>query len=161
MLCTKLDRLVWVVGVGLQAGSAALREPGFACQGLVDPVWEFVPPVLGIWAGDAQASPGREEHLGMREVFSPAWRDCWLQGTEVDPVILLRAFFSELRLYLPGRPCDYNGPLIPFLLSTVGSWSVPGKRLTDLHPQTHCSSGGLGSGMVSSCLLWRVWTIHS
>lgn len=124
------DCLVWVVGVGLQAGSAALREPGFACQGLVDPVWEFVPPVLGIWAGDAQASPGRKEHLGMREAFSPAWRDCWLQGTEVDPVILLRALFSELRLHLPGRPRDYNGPLIPFLLSTVG-------KLVSARQETH------------------------
>lgn len=43
--------------MGLQAVAAALRESGFACQGLVDPAWEFVPFLLEIWAGDTQAFP--------------------------------------------------------------------------------------------------------
>lgn len=68
------------VGLGLQAVAAALRESGWACQGLVDPVQELRLPLLGIWAGNAQASSGREGHLGMRGclTFPPAWRDCWL-----------------------------------------------------------------------------------
>lgn len=66
--------------MGLQAGAAALREPGSACQGLVEPVRQFGPSLLGIWVRDSQAYPETQGHLGMREVFSPAWRDSWLRG---------------------------------------------------------------------------------
>lgn len=65
-------------------------------------------------------------------------------------MILWRALFSELRFHLPGRPCAWDGCLIPFLLSTMGSWSVPGKRLTALCPQTCCPSAGRSSGTVAS-----------
>lgn len=45
---TARDLLVWAEGFGVQAVAAALRDSGFSCQGLVDPVLEFVPPLKGI-----------------------------------------------------------------------------------------------------------------
>ena len=106
----RLQGVVWCGwwALGLQAGAAALREPGFACQGLVEPVWQFGPPLLGIWVGGAQAYPETQGHLGMKEVFPPAWRDSWLRGRALDPMILLRALSSELRLHFPSL--EEEGP---------------------------------------------------
>lgn len=50
-----------------------------------------------------------------------------------DPHDLVEGLFSGLSLHLPGRSYDSARPLNPFLLGTVGSQSVPGKRLTALN----------------------------
>lgn len=52
-----------------------------------------------------------------------------------NPMILLRVLFSGLSFHLPGRHWVCDVPLIPFLLGTMGSWPVPGKRLIALHPK--------------------------
>ena len=106
----RLQGTIWCGrwALGLQAGAAVLREPGFACQELVEPVWQFGPPLPGIWVGDAQAYPETQGHLGTREAFPPAWKDSWLRERDLDPMILLRALFSELRLHFPNL--EEEGP---------------------------------------------------
>lgn len=79
--------------------------------------------------------------------FTPTWRHCWLQGRDLDPMIWWRALFSEFSLHLPGRSCDYDGPLIPFLLWPFGELVSARQETHSLEPQTCCPHGRLSSGM--------------
>ena len=131
------DLLVWAVGFGA-AG----------CGCCFERVWVRLPGAhgsrVGVWAtpaGDLGWGCLGFPRLGgafWNErgclTLTPAWRHCWLRGRDLDPVIL-RARFSGLGFHLPGRPWVYDEPLIPFLLGTLGRWSVPGKRVTALHPK--------------------------